>query len=135
MNAAEAAPRAGVAGCLAVVLALAVPYVLVTDPGTGLSVYYRAGPAGAGVVGFLAILSVVVFLAGLRDRTDPPTAAGIALVLGVATLLLALLWALAVPRDIVLGFPADWMGWHRWAVVAVTGVVPAAAAAYAREVV
>lgn len=135
MNVEAVAPRAGIAGCLAVLLALAAPYLLVSDPGTGLSVYYRAGPVGAGVVGFLALLSVVVFLAGGRRRTDPPTAAGIGLVVGTAMVLLALLWALAVPPEIPFGFPEAWMGWHRWAVVALTAVVPVVAAAYARAVV
>ena len=133
MNAEEAAPVAGIAGCLAVVLAMAAPYLLVSDPGTGLSVYYRAGPTGAGIVAFLALLAVVVFLAGVRGRTDPPTAAGVALVLGVGMVLLALLWAFAVPPEIVFGFPAEWMDWHRWAVVALTAVVPAAGALYARS--
>lgn len=135
MNAEEAAPGVGIVGCLAVLLAMAAPYLLVSDPGTGLPVYYRAGPVGAGVVGFLALLSVVVFLAGRRGRTDPPTAAGIALVVGVAMVLLAVLWALSVPPEIAFGFPAAWMGWHRWAVVALTVVVPVAGGAYARAVV
>jgi hypothetical protein len=135
MNVADVAPRVGVVGCLAVLIALAAPYPLVTDAGTGLSVYYRAGPTGAGVVGFLALLAIVVFLAGARGRTDPPTAAGIAIVVGATMVLLAALWALAVPPEIPFGFPAEWMGWHRWAVVALTAVVPAAGAAYARAVV
>ncbi|MFB6282267.1 MAG: hypothetical protein ABEH40_09630 [Haloferacaceae archaeon] len=134
MDATEAAPGAGVAGCLAVLLAMAAPYLLVTDTGTGLAVYYRAGPVGAGLVGFLAVLSVVAFLAGVRGRTDPPTAAGVALVLGLAMVPLALLWALSVPPEIVLGFPAAWMGWHRWAVVGLTAVIPAAGGAYVRAV-
>ncbi|MFB6303712.1 MAG: hypothetical protein ABEH47_00975 [Haloferacaceae archaeon] len=134
MDPEEAAPAAGIAGCVAVVLAMAAPYVLVGDTGTGLPIYYGAGAVGGGVVAFLALLSVVVFLAGARGRTDPPTAAGITLVVGVAMVLLALLWALAVPQEVVFSFPAAWMGWHRWAVVALTATVPAAAAVYARAV-
>lgn len=131
---AKVAAGAGVAGCLAVLLALVAPYALVADSGPGLGVYYGAGVVGVGVVGFLALLEVVVLLAGFRGRTDPPTAAGIALVVGAAMVLIAAAWAVAVPRELVFSFPAAWLEWHRWAVVAATAVVPLASAAYARSV-
>ncbi|MFB6160992.1 MAG: hypothetical protein ABEJ61_07425 [Haloferacaceae archaeon] len=132
----KVAAGVGVAGSVAVLCVLVAPYALLSGSGSGpgLGVYYGAGAVGVGVVGFLALLEVVVLLAGARGRTDPPTAAGIAVVVGVAMVLLAVAWALAVPRDLVFSFPAAWLGWHRWAVVAVTLVVPAASAAYARSV-
>lgn len=129
----KAAAGVGLAGCVAVLIALAAPYVLVPDSDSALGVYYGAGVAGAGAVGFLALVGVVVLLAGIRGRTDPPTAAGIAVVVGAATVVLAVAWALAVPRELVLSFPAEWMGWHRWAVAAVALVVPLGSVAYARE--
>lgn len=136
MDLADAAPTAGIAGCLATLLALAAPYVLISEPGTGLSVYYASGPVGAGGVGFLAVLLVVVFLSGKRGRTAPDTVAGVALVASLGLLALALLWALAVDPDNVLSFPADaeWMTSHRWVVLGFAAVVPLSAAAYARAV-
>jgi hypothetical protein len=135
MNAERAAPAAGVAGCVAVLAALFAPFVLIDEPGTGLGIYYAAGPVGGGgSVGFLALLSIVAFLAGRRGRTDRETAAGVALVVGVGVLATALLWAVNVDQEVVFSFPAAWMGWHRWAVVAVATVPPLAAALYARSV-
>jgi hypothetical protein len=131
----KVAAGVGIGGCVAVLLVLAAPYALVAGSGPGLGVYYGSGTVGAGVVGFLALLQVVVLLAGTRGRTDPPTAAGIALVLGVAMVLLAAAWALAVPPELVFSFPADWLGWHRWAVVAAAAVVPLASAVYARTAI
>jgi hypothetical protein len=110
------------------------PLVLIPDPGTELGVYYTFGPAGATVVGALAPLAVVVFLAGWRGRTDPATAAGLTLVLGVGMFVLAALWALAVDPEVVFSFSAAWMGSHRWVVLGLTAVVPLSAAAYARAV-
>ncbi|MFB6157408.1 MAG: hypothetical protein ABEJ34_06170, partial [Haloferacaceae archaeon] len=124
----------GIAGCVAVLLAMAAPYALLTDPGTGLPFYYGAGPTGAGAVAFLAVLVPVVFLAGARGRTDPPTAAGITLVAGAAMVLLAALWAVLVPENAVFSFEAAWIRWHRWVVVGLTATVPLAAAGYARAV-
>lgn len=123
----------GVAGSLATLAALGAPYALIADHGTGLGVYYAAGPLGAGAVAFLAVLHPVVVLSGTRGRADPPTAAGMALVVGVAMLAIAALRAASVPPESVFSFPVSWMGWHRWAVVGVVAVVPAAAAVYARE--
>jgi hypothetical protein len=135
MNADRVAPAAGVAGCVAVLLTLFAPFVLISDPGTGLGIYYAAGPVGGGgSVGFLSLLTVVALLAGLRDRTDPETAAGIALVVALGVFVTAVLWALSVDQEVVFSFPAAWMGWHRWLVVAVAAVPSVASALYARSV-
>jgi hypothetical protein len=135
VNLRQVAPVAGVGACLALLAAAAAPYALIADAGTGLSVYYRAGPVGAGAVAFLAVLQVVVFAAGTRGSADPATAAGVAVVVGAAMAGLGALWALSVPVDVVLGFPAPWMGWHRHALVALAVAVAAASAGYARAVV
>lgn len=134
VNRRQVAPVAGVGACLVLLVAAAAPYALIDDAGTGLGVYYRAGPTGAGVVVFLAALQVIVFAAGARGSADPATAAGIAVVVGAAMVGFGVLWALSVPTDVVLGFPAPWMGWHRHALVALAGVVAGASVGYARTV-
>jgi hypothetical protein len=111
---------------------MGAPYALIAEPGTGLPIYYGAGPVGAGALAFLAVLQPIVLLSGTRGGLDPQTAAGMATVVGLAMLGLAALWALSVPTELVLSFPAAWMGWHRWAVVALVALVPAASAVYAR---
>lgn len=134
MELADAAPVAGIVGCLATLVALAAPYVLIAEPGTGLSVYYASGPVGAWGTGFLATLLVVVFLSGKQRRTAPATVAGVAVVAGLGLLALTAVWALAVNPENILSFPpsADWMTSHRWVVLACTGLVAGSAAAYAR---
>lgn len=125
---------AGVGGCLAVLAALAAPVVLLEQPGTGLGIYYQSGSIGAAGIAFLAVVGIVVFLAGERGNADPVTAAGIAVTLSVGLVLLTLLWAFAVDPQNVLSFTASWMGWHRWLVVALTLVVLGTAGLYTREV-
>lgn len=134
MDTTDAAPTAGIVVCLLVLGLLAAPYLLLSEPGTGLGVYYSGGPLGVGAVAFLAVLLVVVFLSGRQRRTPPDTVAGIALVGGVAVLLFALLWAVSVDTDNVYSFTAQWMAYHRWVVVAASGLLPATAAVYARAV-
>jgi hypothetical protein len=134
MEVEDAAPILGSAACVAVLAALVAPLVLIPDTGTELGVYFAFGPAGAAAVGGLAPVAVVVFLAGRRGRTDPATAAGLTLVLGLGMAGLAASWALAVDPELVFNFSADWMGYHRWVVLGCAAVVPLAAAAYARAV-
>jgi len=129
----RAAANAGALACLAALAAMGAPFALVSEPGTGLPIYYGAGPLGAGAVAFLAVVQPIVFLSGTRGRADPVTAAGVASVVGAAMLGIAALWALSVPAELVLSFPAAWMGWHRWAVLAAVAAVAAASGLYARE--
>jgi hypothetical protein len=132
MDVERSAATVGVVGCLATLVAMGAPYALIAEPGTGLPIYYGAGPLGAVPVAFLAVIQPIVLLSGTRGRADPQTVAGMALVVGLAMAGIAALWALSVPDELVLSFPAAWMGWHRWAVVAVVAVVPAASAAFTR---
>ncbi|MFB6168522.1 MAG: hypothetical protein ABEJ43_06715 [Haloferacaceae archaeon] len=132
MDVERSAATAGVVGCLATLAAMGAPYALIAEPGTGLPIYYGAGPLGASPVAFLAVLQPIVLLSGTRGRADPQTVAGIALVVGLSMLGIAVSWALAVPRGFVLSFPAAWMGWHRWAVVALVALVSAASGTYTR---
>ncbi|AZH26050.1 DUF7548 family protein [Haloplanus aerogenes] len=134
MRTEQAAPVLGIVGCLAVVAALALPFALFPDWGSELAQYYTSGPLGVGAVLAFALVGVVVFLAGARGRTDPTTAAGIAVPLGVVAFAIALSWALAAPLDPLFGFPVSWITELRWGVVAATGLTAAAAALYARAV-
>lgn len=135
MRTEQTAAALGIAGCLAVVVSIALPYVLVSGWGAELGRYYAAGPLGVWALVFFASVGVVVFLAGVRGRTAPTTAAGIALALGVVALLVALVWALSATLDPLFGYPASWITDHRWVVLAATAVVPLAAGLYARSVV
>lgn len=134
MEVEDVAPLVGSVACGAVVATLVAPFVLIPDPGTELGLYYAAGPTGGTALGFLAPIAVVVFLAGRRGRTDPVTAAGLTLVLGLGMLGLAAAWALAVDPELVFNFSAAWMGYHRWIVLGATALVPLSAAVYARAV-
>ena len=135
MNGRRLAPRLGVVACLATLAALLAPFVLLSDTGTGLGLYYGSGPFGAGVVGFLATLLVIVFLSGVQERRDPAIVAGVAAVGTVALVAFAVIWATAVDRANVLSFPAAWMGWHRWLVCALAAVSFLTAVAFTRETI
>ncbi|WP_251330944.1 DUF7548 family protein [Haloplanus pelagicus] len=132
MRTEQAAPVLGIAGCLAAVAALALPFALFPGWGAELGQYYTGGPLGVGAVLAFALVGVVVFLAGARGRTDATTAAGIAVPLGVVAFLVALSWALSASLDPLFGFPASWITELRWVVLAATGLVTLAAGLYAR---
>ena len=136
MDLADAAPTAGIVACVALLAVLAAPFLLITDAGTGLSVYYASGTLGAAGVGFLAALLVIVFLSGRQDRRPADTVAGVAVVASLALFALAAAWALAVDVQNLFSFPASasWILWHRWLVLGVAALVPASAAVYARAV-
>lgn len=124
MDGARVAPIAGMVAALAAVVALAYPF-LAADAGVG--VYYGSGAVNPLVGGILALVGVIVFAAGLEERTDPSFAAGVALALGLFAALILLVWAATVRVDAVLIAPG-----HRW-VTAVAGLgVPVAALWYAR---
>ncbi|WP_435129715.1 DUF7548 family protein [Halobaculum sp. D14] len=135
MDRVDAALTAGMVGCLAVLAALAAPFALISEPGTGLGVYYASGPVGVGAVVFLAVLLLVVFLSGRQSHTDDVMVAGVAVVAAVALLAAAAGWALAVDQQNLFSFPASaqWITMHRWVVVALAATVPVSAAAYASE--
>lgn len=137
MDIEDVAPVLGVAGCLALLVVLGLPYLLVEAPGQLLGDYYAAGPVGAGALVFFALIAVVVFAAGRKGRTDPDVAAGIALVLGVAAVAVAVVWALGIDDALLFSFPpeADWIEYHPWAVVAASLSILAAGGLYAREAV
>ncbi|MFB6142725.1 MAG: hypothetical protein ABEJ30_05220 [Halorientalis sp.] len=118
------APTAGIAASLAVLAALAVPYVLGV---VGVESYYGSGSVNPLLAGLFALVAVIVFAAGREGRSDPQLAAGVALALGAFTVLVTLAWALTVRPD-----AAQFSVNHRWLVVGVAALVPLSAGWYAR---
>jgi len=125
MQGERVAPLVGIAGSLGVVLGLAYPYLAAEGPGVGS--YYGTGAVSPLVAGLLAVLTVVVLAAGREGRTDPGMAAGVGLALGVAMVLITLLWGLTARIDTV-AVSQD----HRWVLVGFAAIVPVASAWYAR---
>ena len=135
------APTVGIVASLLVVVLLAVPYGVVD--GEAVANYYGAGVLSPWVGGLLALVAVVVFAAGREDRTNPETAAGFGLGLGVAALVVFALWAVTVPAEVPLQLTTDKplvgplttgtvVEYHRWVTAGAALLVPAAGAWYAR---
>ncbi|MGQ4555884.1 DUF7548 family protein [Halobellus sp. GM3] len=129
------APTVGAIVCLLLAAIVFAPALLVTTSDVGVAEYYASGPFGVSVVGFLALLNVIVFLAGAQERSDPVTLAGVALVSGLAVLLFSILWAVSIESTLLFSFPSEyaWIENHRWAVVTVSAIVTIAAGSYARS--
>jgi hypothetical protein len=120
------APLVGIVGCLAVLLALGAPYVLVEDA-SGIGLYYSSGAVNPLLAGLFAMVALIALAAGREGRSDPAMAAGVALVLGGVVAVIAVAWALTARVDVVAIDTA-----HRWAVAGVSVFVPAGAAWFAR---
>ena len=125
------------AGILASVAALAVvfgPYlVLTSNELAGLRAYYSYGLVGPWAVAMLALVSIVAFAAGREHRTDPVTIAGATLVFGVVAAVIALLWAVSVPGELVQQIgTAAWLSYHRWLLAATSVGLLASAGWYTR---
>jgi fermentation-respiration switch protein FrsA (DUF1100 family) len=133
----EYAANVGAIACGLLALVVFLPYLLVSGQETLLASYYAAGPVGATAVGFLALLNLVVFLSGSRGSADPDLTAGIALVLAVVGVALALLWTVSVDATLLFSFPSEyaWIEYHRWIVVVASLAVAADAVVYARAFV
>ncbi|MFC7177307.1 DUF7548 family protein [Halosegnis marinus] len=137
MDDVRAAPTAGIAACLLVVVALLVPYLLVA-PGSAVSAYYDAGAITPLAAGLFSLVGVIVFAAGREERTDPPLAAGAGLVFGGFSLAVCLAWAATVPASVALqlgtadGPVAVFLEYHRFLVTLAAAGVAGAGAWYAR---
>ena len=127
------APRLGAIACLLLAGVVFAPAVLVSAPGNAVAAYYDSGPLGISVVGVLALVSVVVFLAGAQVRSDPQTLAGVVVVSGVSMVLFSALLACSIDPTVVFSFPAEyaWIESHRWAVVGAASLATLAAGGYA----
>ncbi|WP_158057354.1 DUF7548 family protein [Halorussus halophilus] len=128
------APTLGIVAAVVVLAVVAVPYFYLSGP--NVAVYYGS-PTPVPVhlvVGLFAMVSVIVFAAGRNGRTDPPTAAGAAVVLGGFMAVLTLWWALAA-GELVGSFPVEaTFDYHRWLLLAATLLVAASGGWYANEV-
>lgn len=144
MSAIETAPKLGVAFCLALVVTIVVPYLILPEAAHGgISTYYGYGALGPTAIGVFALLTTVVFASAARGRADPSLVAGAALVLGIVMTLIALMWALSVPGEVLDSIAAEtWrqyrqaihagLALHRWIVVTLSTAVAASAGAYSR---
>lgn len=135
MNVRDLARVVGIGASVATVLVLVAPYVVVTGQQNLLLAYYAAGPIGAGGIGLFALLSAVVFASIERGNVDPGTLAGVVVVLGISTVLLAVVWELAIDPTVRYGFSAEyrWIEWHSLAVIVTSLPIPVCAGVYARE--
>jgi hypothetical protein len=123
-------PTVGGIANLAYAILVGLPYLLVPASRAGsLGAYYAFGPVHPPVLALFALVGAIAFAGGAAERTDPATAAGAALVAGVAILALTLLWALAVDVSSLPVVPGDWITWHRW-VVLLLATGPALAGAW-----
>jgi hypothetical protein len=118
------APLVGIVGCLAVLGALAYPYV-VGDGGVGA--YYGSGVVNPLVAGLLALVAVIIFAAGREERTDPGFAAGVGLVFGLFVLAILLAWGTTARIDTIAISQ-----WHRWIAAGVSVLIPAGGLWFAR---
>mgnify|MGYP006285317901 CR=1 FL=1 len=126
-------PTVGGIANLAYAILVGVPYLLVPASRAGsLGTYYGFGPVDPPVLALFALVGAIAFAGGAAERTDPATAAGAALVAGVAVLGLTLLWALAMDVSSLPVVPGDWIDWHRWAVLLLAAIPVLAGAWYTR---
>jgi hypothetical protein len=142
MDSRRAAPQLGIVASLLVVAVLVVPYLIVSD-GAAVSSYYAAGTPTPWAAGLMALAGIIIFAAGLEDRTDPETAAGAGVGLGFVVFLISLLWAFTVPAEVPLQVATDdplvgplttgvVLEYHRWVLAAVSVLVPVAGGWYAK---
>ena len=132
MQSRRLAPLVGIVACLAAVALVIAPYLVVDS--LSVATYYDAAILGPWLVALFGLVTTIVLLAGAQDRTAPATVAGASLVFGTVMVLIAAVWALSVPQDLVAQLGrVDALAYHRWALLAVSAVVPASAAWYAAE--
>ncbi|ADJ15628.1 DUF7548 family protein [Halalkalicoccus jeotgali] len=134
MDLTRRALQLGIGACLGVVLAVIAPYVLLPDgAAAGLARYYDAGFFGPRLIGVFGAVAIVVLGAGLGERSDPATIAGAALVVALFMTGMSIEWLLALtPADVTGITTQDWLAYHRWLVLAFSGLSAVAAGLYAR---
>lgn len=124
----------GVGSGLVVILLLLLPYAVVDAGAVG--VYYGSDLAGPPLAGLFAAVGVIALAAGVRGRTDPPLAAGVAVVLGTLVIGLVAPWAASVSASLVGGLTTiAAFEWHRWGLAAAGVGLFVGSAWFAREVV
>ncbi|MDY6817929.1 MAG: hypothetical protein SVG88_04635 [Halobacteriales archaeon] len=134
MDAESAGVTVGTVGSLVVVAMAVVPF-LVADAGA-IGVYYAAGFVGPPFLAVLAIVTGVALAAGHRRRSDPATAAGIAVVMSLMLVVFSLTWAVSVTPSLLGGLTeVAVFQHHRWAVVVAGILALVGSGLYTRAVV
>ncbi len=112
----------GILSALTGLVVAALPLVYFwSTPLANLRIYASAGFGGLWVVAGLSLVLLVVFLAGVTERIDIATVAGIALGVGVMLLLVATIWAIDVGQPAIRAIsPDDWFRTHRWYVLGIS---------------
>lgn len=132
MDRLERPATAGLLASVLTALAVLVPYALPGIDGRAVETYYGYGLLGGWSVLIVALVAVVVFAAGRQRRSDPATAAGAGLSLGVVATVLAAAWAFQVPRSVVTQVETHSLFvYHRWVLVAASIAIVLAGAWYA----
>ncbi|RRJ33428.1 DUF7548 family protein [Halocatena pleomorpha] len=125
------APVIGIVGCVSVVLALAIPYAILSP--TAANTYYTSGAFNPLFAGLFALVCVVVFASGRSQRSDPALSAGICLVFGLFIAGFAAVWAVTVPEQLAFSYPTGAaFEHHRYVVVLAALIVPLSAVWYTR---
>lgn len=122
----EALPAVlGVLASVLTALLVLAPYAVPGIGPNGVEGYYNFGVLGGWSVLVLAAVSAVVFAAAAAGRADGPTAAGAAVILGIATAVLAAIWFVDVPYAVVVQLQTGaWFAYHRWALLVAALSVP-----------
>lgn len=116
-------PIIGIVACLAVLITIVVPYLVVPPEGT--SAYYSVTIVGPLVVGLIAVLAIIAFGAGLTAYFSPVLIAGATLIFGLVMVLSTVYWAVSVPPSLVMELSrSEELRYHRWVLVLFTLVVP-----------
>lgn len=131
MDARRLAPTIGALACALLVGAVVVPYLFL--PVGAVGTYYGTGAITPLAAGLLAVVGGIAFAAGREGRADPVMVAGAGLVLGLFMAVVAILWAVTVPRGVVSQLSSSILvGYHRILLAAFAVVVPLAGVWYAR---
>ncbi len=119
----ERLPRQlGIAACLAVIVGILLPYVLVSRP--AVATYYDFAPVRMEVVGLLAAIALVALLVWFSDVVTSPTLAGFLVIVGATMFLNTTIWVWTVPTHLVMELPTvDEFLYHRWALTVLTALV------------
>lgn len=133
MSGERTAAGLGVVAALAVVVLVLAPYMVADARAIGV---YYGGLVGPPLAGLFAAVVAIGLAGAIRERTDPATAAGVAVVLGVLTLALLVPWAAGVSPTLVGGMTTvAAFEHHRWGLLAAALVLAAAGTWYAKAVV
>ena len=133
MNHQRGAPLLGIAACLLALVAVAAPYVAVPEAEVDVvGQYYGLGAVGPLAVALLAMVGVIAFAAGLKERSDPSLIAGLMVTAGVFSVVAAVQWAFAVPSSVgQSASTAEFLSVHRWTVPVASALIAVAAGWYA----